>query len=87
MITSMDLIDGTAEELPALYRSILALVEELERNDRRREAARIRARALTAYATAWDTRQRQRLEQLESRLRRSVAQGRPSTRFWRSRLP
>jgi hypothetical protein len=86
MIAAMDLISGTAEEIPALYRSILALVEVLERNDRR-EAARIRSRAVAAYATAWDARQRHRLVQLESRLRRSVGDGGPVARSWRSRLP
>jgi hypothetical protein len=85
MIGAMDLISGTSEEIPALYRSILGLVEELERHDRR-EAARIRALALAAYATSWDARQRHQLEQLELRLRRSIDQGRPGRRFWRSRL-
>lgn len=83
----MDLHTGTADEVPALYRSILALIEELERNDRREEAARIRSRALTAYATAWDARQRHRLEQLEARLRRSIDEGHRPGRSWRRRLP
>jgi hypothetical protein len=86
MISAMEPRSGAAEEIPALYRSILALVEVLERNDRR-EAARIRSRAMTAYATAWDARQRARLIQLESRLQRSLREGRPAARSWRSRLP
>ena len=57
----MDPTVGSSEELPALYRSILGLVEELERCDRRREAAGIRTQAIAAYETAWDGRQRRRL--------------------------
>jgi hypothetical protein len=86
MLPAMELITGSADEVPMLYRSILALIEELERVDRRAEAARIRASAQAAYATAWDARQRQRLQQLELRLRRSISEARPSARSRRFRL-
>jgi hypothetical protein len=76
----MDELTGSAEELPALYRTILTLVDELERCDARDEASRLRRQALAAYASAWDSRHRRRLENLEGRLRRSIAarQRRPS---------
>jgi hypothetical protein len=64
---------AAAEGLPAIYRSILALVDELERCDGRVEAGVIRAAALSAYASAWDARHRRQLEQLEERLRRAIA--------------
>jgi hypothetical protein len=76
----------SAETLPALYRSILGLVEELERADRRAEAARIRSQAMTAYATAWDARQRRRLEQLKQRLQHAIAVQNGTSRTW-FRLP
>ncbi len=82
MIRVMESTLGPTEELPALYRTILALVGELEQCDRRVEAERIRARALTAYASSWDGRQRRRLVQLESQLRRSIAAGRRPARPW-----
>ena len=73
----MEPLPGTAEELPTLYRTILTLVGELERRDGRDEADRIRRQAVLAYSTAWDERQRRRLEQLEHRLRRSIASRQP----------
>lgn len=76
----MEQSPASAEELPTLYRTILTLVDELERCDGREEAGRLRRQALAAYASAWDSRHRRRLEQLEGRLRRSIAarQRRPS---------
>ncbi len=74
----MDPTTGSTEEVPTLYRVILALVVELERSDGRREASRIRKSALAAYGGAWDARQRHRLEELEHQLRRSIASHRRS---------
>ena len=82
MIPAMEPTLGPTEELPALYRTILDLVGELERCDRRVEAERIRSQALSAYATAWDLRQRRRLERLEGQLRRSLASVRRPARPW-----
>ena len=70
---TMEPTAGTSEDVPALYRSILALVGELERCDGRPEAARIRTQALATYAEAWARRRRRQLEHLEGRLRRSIA--------------
>lgn len=74
----MDSTAGSTEEVPTLYRVILALVVELERSDGRREANRIRKSALAAYDGAWDARQRHRLEELEGQLRRSIVSHRRS---------
>ena len=62
-----------AADVPALYRSILTLVVELERCDGRVEAHRIRDRAVAAYSGPWDERHRRRLVDLEERLRGSIA--------------
>ena len=78
----MERMTGTTEELPALYRSILTLVEELERCDRRAEANRIRLQAVATYASAWDGRHQRRLQLLEERLRRSIASHRREPRSW-----
>jgi hypothetical protein len=78
----MEAMPDSAEELPALYRSILALVDELERCDGREEAGRIRSQALLYYAAAWDVPNRRRLELLEDRLRRSIAARRRGPSRW-----
>lgn len=78
----MQAMPDSAEEVPALYRSILALVDELERCDGRDEAGRIRRQALLYYASAWDVPNRRRLEQLEDRLRRSIAARRRGPGRW-----
>jgi hypothetical protein len=69
-----------AEHVPALYRSILWLLGELERSDRRPEANRLRAEAVATYGTAWDLRGVRRLEQLEGRLKRAVLASRAPQR-------
>ena len=69
----MDPTAGSSEEIPALYRLILALVVDLERSNGRHEASRIRKAALAAYGGPWNDRQRRHLEELEMRLRRSIA--------------
>jgi len=82
----MDPTPGSLVELPILYRTILDLVEELERCDGRAEAARIRHQALAAYGGGWDARQRRHLEHLEGRLRRSIQARRHPPHRW-LRLP
>ena len=82
----MDLAVSLNEALPELYRSILLLVEELERSDGRLEAARIRREAVEAYGRGWDVAQRRRLERLRARLRRSLEARRTPARRW-LRLP
>jgi hypothetical protein len=76
----MNTVAASAEDLPALYRSVLALVGELERCGGRPEARLIRKRALAVYAGAWDERHRQVLEDLEHRLLRSIATHRQPAR-------
>lgn len=78
----MHAMPDSAEELPALYRSILVLVDQLERCDGRDEAGRIRGQALTYYASPWDVQNRRRLEQLEDRLRRAIEGRRRGQRRW-----
>jgi hypothetical protein len=85
MMTSMEPTLGPNEELPVLYRTILGLVSELEQCNRRPEAERIRAQALSAYATSWDIRQRKRLELLADKLRRSIAAERRPAHTWTRR--
>jgi hypothetical protein len=78
----MEAMPDSAEELPTLYRSILGLVDELERCEGRDEAGRMRRQALLYYASAWDTRNRRRLELLQERLRRSIASRRRGPSRW-----
>jgi hypothetical protein len=76
-----DRLAALPDELPALYRSILDLVVELERSDGGPEARRIRAQALAAYGGAWDGSHQRRLQHLEARLVRAIAhRGRRSRR-------
>jgi hypothetical protein len=62
-----------AEDLPALYRAILDRVAELEASGNRREAARVRSDATTAYSRAWDDRARRELESLLRRADKPTA--------------
>lgn len=61
-----------AEELPALYRSILDGVARLERTGARAAAAKIRSQAVRQYSTAWDEKRRRELEQILRKLQRSL---------------
>lgn len=56
--------NSRAEDLPSLYRAILDRVAGLEAAGNRREAARVRLEATTAYSRAWDDRARRELESL-----------------------
>ena len=62
-----------AEDLPSLYRAILDRVAELEASGDRREAARVRSDAITAYSRAWDDRARRDLESLLRRADKPTA--------------
>jgi len=61
--------NSAAEELPALYRSVLDRVAEFEADGKRELANRVRAEAIRIYSRAWDDRARWKLEAL---LRRNV---------------
>jgi hypothetical protein len=63
----MDAPPSAAESLPALYRAILDVIADLERQGRRVEAVRIRAQAAAVYSRAWDDSGRRRLTQLHTR--------------------
>ncbi len=65
--------NSRAEELPSLYRAILDRVAQLEAAGDRREAARVRSEATTAYSRAWDDRARRELESLLRRADRPTA--------------
>ena len=65
--------NSRAEELPALYRAILDRVAQLEAAGDRREAARVRSAATTAYSRAWDDRCSRELESLLRRADRPTA--------------
>ena len=70
-----------AEDLPELYRTILARVAELERVGARREGGRLRAEATRAYSDAWDEAARRDLAGLLARADRTLAdEERPRTR-------
>jgi hypothetical protein len=68
----MNATSTISEDLPALYRSILDLIAELERCGGRVEAARVRRQVLEAYARGWDTSLQLRLGQTHERLLRSI---------------
>jgi hypothetical protein len=79
----MDPSIGAHEGIPMLYRSILMLLAELERQPDHDEAKRIRNEALRAYARAWDAESKERLERLEARLVRRLADGPVARPWWR----
>jgi hypothetical protein len=72
------------EDFPMLYRSILMLLVELERQAAHGEANQIRMQATRTYSRSWDSSGKRRLEQLEARLVRRIADGpAPARRWWR----
>lgn len=81
-----------SEELPALYRSILDGVMELELSGQRREATLVRAAATAAYSASWDDKTRRRLLNIRRRIdrvlsgheRARTARPRPRARLWLS---
>lgn len=68
-----DAIATPAEELPALYRTILERVAELELLGDRSEAARVRMSATETYSGSWDEAGRARLVGLIGRADRAIA--------------
>ena len=73
---------GMHEDIPLLYRSILMMLVDLERQAAQTEASRIRSEAVRTYSGAWDMTGKRRLERLEARLRRRLAEGPPVSRPW-----
>ena len=69
MVQGMNGSASRAVELPALYRSILRLVAQLEQTGERASADRLRRQAIRAYSTSWDLAQQRRLLEIEGRLR------------------
>ena len=73
---------GAFEDIPSLFRTILALVADAERVGFRVEAERARSEAILAYARGWDEASRQRLERIAERISRRLAPQAPR-RFFR----
>ena len=69
----METLPSPSEELPALYRSILDGIADLERVGHHREAALIRTEATRVYSTSWDDGGRRRLLNLRRRIERVIA--------------
>ncbi len=69
----MESHQSPAEVLPALYRSILDGVAQLEQLGERQEAALVRAEATRIYSTSWDEAGRRRLTALTRRVDRVIA--------------
>ncbi|HEY7590772.1 MAG TPA: hypothetical protein VH723_07250 [Candidatus Limnocylindrales bacterium] len=57
-------------DLPALYRSILDGIADLERQGQHRAAGRLRAEATAAYSASWDERAARRLHSVHRRIGR-----------------
>lgn len=53
-----------AQQLPALYRVVLDVVDELEKSGERKAAYELRRRATHAYSTSWDENGRRTLVRL-----------------------
>ena len=73
MLRSVETQTSPAEDLPALYRSILDGIADLERAGQHREAALIRAEATNVYSTSWDEGGRRRLLHIRRRIGRVIA--------------
>lgn len=73
-----------AELLPGLYREVLDAVAMLEQGGRRREAARVRSEATSAYSKAWNELAAKRLRRLRDDAHRITGTlGRaPASRPW-----
>lgn len=69
----METETSPAEDLPALYRSILDGVADLELAGQHREAALIRTEATAVYSTSWDEGGRRRLLHIRRRIDRVIA--------------
>jgi hypothetical protein len=58
-----------AADLPVLYRAALDAVDELSRLGLRRDATKLRDRAIRAYSQAWDERCKRILEDVHGKAR------------------
>jgi hypothetical protein len=72
---------GAFEDVPSLFRTILALVADAERMGLRADAERARSEAIQAYARGWDDASRHRLERIAERISRRLAPP-PPRRFF-----
>jgi hypothetical protein len=61
----MESRSNLAADLPLLYRAALDAIDRLRELGLRREATRLRDRAIQAYGRAWDERCRRVLEEVE----------------------
>lgn len=68
----METPSSPADELPALYRSILDGVLQLEQLGQRPEALLVRAAATKAYSSSWDDKSRRRLLAIRRRIDKVV---------------
>lgn len=73
-------VQPVSEVLPGLYRAVLDAVADLERRQRRAEAALIRAEATRVYSRAWTADAERRLRALITRAGR-IADARTRTRY------
>jgi hypothetical protein len=70
----MDPQPNVADSLPQVYRRVLDAATRLVELGARRDAARLRAAAISAYARTWDGRTHRRLEDLLARAESQVAE-------------
>lgn len=82
MLAGMESQTSSAEEFPALYRSILDGIADLERGGQRREAMLLRREARDAYSASWDERGRRRLTLIGRRIERLKAGRERPRRAW-----
>jgi hypothetical protein len=73
--------NAASEELPALYRTILDRVGQLEARGDRELARNIRAEAIALYSRSWDAKAKRQLEALLRRSLDDAVRVRP-TRSW-----
>jgi hypothetical protein len=62
-----------ATDLPVLYRAALDAVDELSQLGLRRDASKLRDRAIRAYGQSWDQGCRRTLEDVQGKARASVS--------------
>jgi hypothetical protein len=75
-----------AEELPALYRSVLDRVGQLEASGQRELARLVRAEAIRIYSKSWNMRAKRDLEALLRRHAAAIATQRTPARALRRRI-
>jgi hypothetical protein len=75
-----------AEELPALYRSVLDRVGQLEADGQRELARLVRAEAIRIYSKSWNLRAKRDLEALLRRHAVAIVTQRTPARAFRRRI-